>query len=122
MLELSDAQRRAIGVRLESMGRLVAELRLAGLESETLSELEQAMRGLDAETLAIAPEGPRGFVQATLAQLWVRAMEVRSKQLRSYGALDERAAASLDAWSERLGELVTELIDEYETRRRADAV
>jgi hypothetical protein len=121
-LELNDAQRRAIGVRLESMGRLLAGLRLAGFESGRLTALEEALGHLAADTGAMASEAQRNFVQATLAQLWVRAMEIGSRQLRSYGALDERAAASLDQWSERLGELVTELIDEYEERTRADAV
>jgi hypothetical protein len=119
---LNQPQRRAIGVRLESMRRLLADLRQAGFDSTRLPELEDAMRDVGWETRAIAPEAPRSFVQATLAQMWVLAMELRARELASHGELDADAAAALDEHSRRLSGLVTELIDEHEARSRTDAV
>jgi hypothetical protein len=49
-------------------------------------------------------------------------MELRSRQLRSYGELDDDTAAILDERSRRLGELVTELMSELERARRRHAV
>jgi hypothetical protein len=113
-LDLNAAQRRAIGVRLESMRRLLTELHLAGFESAGFAEARRMLREIESRTDALAPEAPQNVVQATLAQLWVRALELRARHLKSYGPVDPAAAAYLDDHSARLAELVNELVDEYE--------
>jgi hypothetical protein len=102
------------------MNKLLVELRASGLESEKMLEIEQVMREVEFEAAAIAPEPPRSAIQAALAQLWVRVLEIRSRQLKQYGPVDNQTGTFLDAQSKRLDELVTQLIDEYE--RTKDAV
>jgi hypothetical protein len=75
-------------------------------------EIEEVMREVESETAAIRPEPAANAIQVALAQLWVRVLEIRSRQVKGHGKLDEPTAAFLDAQSRRLAELVGQLIDE----------
>lgn len=121
-LALGEAQRRALGGRLQGMQEAIRELRRAGFESTTLEELVSAVERVRAETAAIAPTPPRGQAQALLAELLVLALETGPRQLKAYGELDEEAVTYLSDRSNQLGTLVQRLMDEYKARRRADAL
>lgn len=121
-LTLDEAHRRALGGRLKRMRELIGELRVAGLESETLAELERSLETVGAETAALAPAPPRSLVEALLAQLLVLAFEIGPRRLEAYGKLDEEAATRLEERSTEMATLVQRLMEESETRRRADAL
>jgi hypothetical protein len=113
---LSSGQRHAIGVRVEQMERLAADLRNRGLPGPLISELECELASLEADTGAIRPMPARGEVTARLSQLLVLASELDSRRLKSYGSLDQATSVYLDDRSARLSALVMRLVDDAETR------
>jgi hypothetical protein len=109
---LNEAHRRAIGVRLESIGALLEELRLAGIDGRRIDDIEDGIREIEATTHAIRPKPPESVVQAALAQLWVLVLELRPRALRSHGTIDESTHAYLERESNRLAEHVKAIVED----------
>ena len=108
-LRLSEAQRRAIGVRLRAVSEAVQTLRRTGLDPEGLDGIEQLV-GEAADAARVPPPLPQhSLVAAMVAEILIGAAEIKPGNLRRYGDLDEDSARRLELLSARLTELADSL-------------
>jgi hypothetical protein len=113
-LGLTEAQRRALGGRLDRIEKLLARARGLGFASASLEELEDGVRVVREETGAISPSLVAKEVQAALAEVVVMCLEIGPRQMKAYGALSAGAAARLEQSSRCLYALSERVLDAYE--------
>lgn len=108
-LLLNEPQRRAVGVRLRAINGAVQTLRRAGLDHDRLDAIERLVG--DAAALAqVPPPLPEpSLVAAMIAEILIDATELRPRNLRRYGEIDDDTGHRLEALSGRLTELVDAL-------------
>jgi hypothetical protein len=116
-LELSPAQRRAVGQRLGQIEADLGTLRSAGAGGEPAAELERILARIREETEAIAPTPPPNRLRAVAAHLVVVAGDLAPRRMAGYGTVSPEAADYLAAVSRRLEALGLRLVAELEGRR-----
>lgn len=110
-VELSDGQRHSIGVHLMTMREIVQRLRVLGVRSATLDELEEEFERIEVDAGAIRPRTGRE-VQGLLSEAFVLAAEFNARSFKAYGPVTSESGAWLDERGGRLRSLMQRLMDE----------
>jgi hypothetical protein len=113
-LDLSRAQRRAIGQRLNQIEADLEALRREGVSGRRASEVGAAVARIRERTGAIAPTPPPGRRRAVAARVVVVAGDLAPRRLAGYGAVSGEAAGYLDEASRRLEALALRLVADVE--------
>jgi hypothetical protein len=109
--ELSDGQRHSIGVHVMTMQDIVQRLRVLGVTSATLGELDAELSRIEQESRAIRPRTGRE-VQGLLSEAFVLAAEFNARAFKAYGSVTPESGAWLDERGGRLQSLMQRLMDE----------
>jgi hypothetical protein len=115
-LELSRAQRRAVGQRLGQIEADLGTLCSEGAPGEVAAELARVLARIREETEAIAPRPPPNRLRAVAAHLVVVAGELAPRRMAGYGTVSPEAADYFAGASRRLEALGLRLVAEIEAR------